>query len=141
MRLKATKVIGVLFIVIGLVFTIVGTIKYILPFTEKDERIYTTAHIVRIDERETGDPEFPIEHTTYVELEVNGEKITTKLNTYKSSFKIGKQIDIYYFENDMQMVYKEGSDAFYILFALMGVIFATLGTVLAVRKNKYYTQK
>ncbi len=139
--MKATKVIGVLFIVIGLVFTILGTFKYILTFTEKEERIYTTAHIVRIDERETGEPEFPIEHTTYVELEVNGDKIITKLNTYKSRFKIGTQIDIYYFENNLQMVYKEGSETFYIIFALIGVIFVTSGTILTFRKNKYSTQK
>lgn len=140
MRLKATKVIGVLFIVIGLVFTIIGTFKYIHTFTEKEDRIYTIAHIVRIDERKTGDSEFPIEHTTYVELEVNGEKIITKLNTNKSSFKIGMPIDIYYFENDMQMVYKEGSDAFYIIFALVGAIFVTAGRIVAFRKNKYSTQ-
>ena len=136
--MKATKIIGVLFIVIGLVFSILGIIKY---FTEKDERIYTTAHIVRIDEQETGDPEFPIDYTTYVELEVNGEKITTKLNTHKSSFIIGEQIDIYYFENDMQMVYKDGSDVFYIIFSLSGVIFAAIGTILVLRKNKYSIQK
>ena len=136
--MKASKIIGVLFIVIGLVFSILGIIKY---FTEKDERIYTTAHIVRIDEQETGDPEFPIDYTTYVELEVNGEKTTTKLNTYKSSFKIGKQIDIYYFENDMQMVYKDGADVFYIIFSLSGVIFAAIGTIVVLNKNKYYIHK
>ena len=136
--MKATKIIGVLFIVIGLVFSILGIIKY---FTEKDERIYTTAHIVRIDEQETGDPEFPIDYTTYVELEVNEEKITTKLNTHKSSFIIGEQIDIYYFENDMQMVYKDGSDVFYIIFSFSGVIFAAIGTILVLRKNKYSIQK
>ena len=139
--MKATKIIGVLFIVIGLVFTILGTVKCILTFTGKEERIYTTAHIVRIDEQETGDPEFPIDYTTYVELEVNGEKITTKLNTHKSSFIIGEQIDIYYFENDMQTVYKDGSDVFYIIFSLSGVIFAAIGTILVLRKNKYSIQK
>lgn len=141
MSVKATKIIGVLFIVIGLVFTILGTFKYSITFTEKEERIYTTAHIVRIDERETADPEFPIKHTTYVELEVNGDKITTKLNTYKSSFKIGMPIDIYYFENDMQMVYEDSSDIFYIIFSLSGIIFAVIGTILVLRKNKYSIQK
>ena len=139
--MKATKIIGVLFIVIGLVFSILGTVKCILTFTGKEERIYTTAHIVRIDEKETGDPEFPIDYTTYVELEVNGEKITTKLNTHKSSFIIGEQIDIYYFENDMQTVYKDGSDVFYIIFSLSGVIFAAIGTILVLRKNKNSIQK
>ena len=72
---------------------------------------------------------------------MNGEKTTAKLNTYKSSFKIGKQIDIYYFENDMQMVYKDGADVFYIIFSLSGVIFAAIGTILVFRKNKYSIKK
>jgi len=131
---KATKVIGVLFIVIGLVFAILGSIRFILTFAEKDDRIYTTAHIVRIDERETGDPEFPVDHTTYVELEVNGEKITTELNVYRSDFKTGDQIEIYYFENDMQTVYKDGSDVFYIIFTFSGVFFAAIGAILVLRK-------
>lgn len=72
---------------------------------------------------------------------MNGEKITTKLNTHKSSFIIGEQIDIYYFENDMQTVYKDGSDVFYIIFSLSGVIFAAIGTILVLRKNKNFIQK
>lgn len=56
--MKATKIIGVLFIVIGLVFTILGTVKCITTFMGKEERIYTTSHIIRIDEQETGDLNF-----------------------------------------------------------------------------------
>lgn len=133
--MKAAKVVGVLFIIVGLLFAIIGTIKYIITFAETEERMHATANIVRIDERKTGDPEFPVEHTTYVELEVDGEKITAKLNTYNSSFKIGKQIDVYYFENDVQMVYEAGSDVFYIVFALVGLVFATSGAILIFRKK------
>lgn len=50
--------------------------KYVITFTEKAGRVDTTASIVEIDEQENGDSEFPVEHTTYVELEVNGEKTT-----------------------------------------------------------------
>lgn len=134
--MKVTKAIGALFILIGLSFAIFGTAKYISILTEKDERIYTNAHIVRIEDQETGDPEFPLDHTTYVELEVNGERITTKLNTYKSSFKIGDQIDIYYFTNNTQIVYEDGSDIFYMIVSLFGVVFAAMGTIFVFRKNK-----
>ncbi len=98
--------------------------------------VYVTAHIVRIDDRQTGDPEFPVEHTTYVELEINSKKITSKLNTYNSSFEIGKQIDVYYFENNVQTVYVKGSESFFILFAFGGVIFTVLGVILAFKRNK-----
>ncbi|MBQ6832329.1 MAG: hypothetical protein IJO28_06800 [Oscillospiraceae bacterium] len=134
--MKVTKAIGALFILIGLSFAIFGIAKYISILTEKDERIYTTAKIVRIEDQETGDPEFPLDHTTYVELEVNGERITTKLNTYKSSFKIGDQIDIYYFANDTYIVYEDGSDIFYMIVSLFGVVFAAMGTIFVFRKNK-----
>ncbi len=127
--MKIAKVIGILFVVVGVVFALLGIIRCYFEFNE-DGRIYTTAYIIRIDERETGDSEFPIEYTTYVELEVNGEKILTKLNTYSSSFEIGKQVGIYYFENDLQMVYKDRSDVFYIIFALVGVLFAILGATI-----------
>ena len=110
--MKAVKVVGIVFLMTGLIFAIIGSIKYIVEFNATDERIYATAHIVRIDERETGDPEFPTEYTTFVEFETDSKKITAKLNTYNSSFTVGKQIDVYYFENDLQTVYEVGSDAY-----------------------------
>ena len=134
-NMKTTKIVGILFLVTGLLFTILGSIKYITALMTTDERIYTTAHIVRIDERETGDPEFPIKYTTFVEYEMDSKNITAVLNTYNSSFKIGKQIDVYYFENDLQTVYEVGSNAFYIIFALSGVLFAILGAILTFRKK------
>lgn len=137
--MKFAKVIGSLFVVAGLLFAIIGTVIYVLRYTEKDHHIYTTAHIIKIDERKTGDPEFPIEYTTYVEFEVNGENITSELNTYNSNFKIGKSIDIYYLENNLQMVYQRGSDAFFLLFAVGGGIFATLGAILLKKQIKTKT--
>ncbi len=131
--MKVAKRVGIVFLVIGLLFAILGSIKYIAAFKATDERIYATARIVKIDERQTGDPEFPIEHTTFVEFEMDGKNITAKLNTYNSSFKIGKQIDVYYFENDLQTVYEAGSDAFYIIFASVGLLFAILGSILTFR--------
>ena len=129
------KIIGVLFIAVGILFAILGSVRYVISLTEKGSRIYSTARIVRIDERKTGDPEFPIEHTTYVELDLNSGKTTAKLNTYAPDFKVGKEIDIYYFDNDLQMVYEVGSDSFYIIFSLIGFAFAALGALLAFRKS------
>ena len=137
--MKVAKIFGVLFIVIGLLFAILGAISYMVFLAEKDELIYTNAQIVRIDERKTGDPEFPTEYTAYVELEVNGEKITAELNTYKPSFKTGKQIKVCYFENDVQTVYEQGSENFFILFSLCGVIFAALGAILTFKLSKRLT--
>ena len=133
--MKAAKIVGIIFLIIGLLCAILGSIKYITSSIATDERIYATAHIVKIDERKTGDPEFPIEYTTFVEFEVDGKNITANLNTHNSSFKIGKQVDVYYFENDLQTVYEVGSNVNYIIFASVGLLFAILGAILIFRKN------
>lgn len=133
--MKAAKIVGIVFLITGLLFAILGAIKYIVSSMATDERIYAAAHIVRIDERKTGDPEFPITYTTFVEFDVDGKNVTANLNTHNSSFKIGKQVDVYYFENDLQTVYEVGSDANFIIFALVGVLFAILGAILTFRKN------
>ncbi len=125
---------------VGILFAIFGTVKYGSSLAEQDDRIYTVAHIVRIEERPTKDPERPIEYTTYVELDVDGEKFVAKLNTYRSSFEIGKQIDVYYFEDNLQMIYEEGSDVFYVIFAAAGALFAALGAVLTFKASKYSDQ-
>lgn len=133
--MKVAKIVGIVFLITGLLFAILGSTKYIVSSMATDERIYAAAHIVRIDERKTRDPEFPIDYTTIVEFEVDGKNITANLNTYNSSFKIGKQVDVYYFENDLQTVYEVGSNANYIIFASVGMLFAILGAVLTFRKN------
>ena len=133
--MKSAKFVGIVFVVCGILFAIIGTVAGIVHLMEKDDCKYATAYIVKIDEKKTGDPEFPIEHTAFVEFETGSKKITAKLNTYNSSFTVGKQIDIYYFENDLQMVYEVESNAFYIIFASVGVLFAILGAILIFRKK------
>lgn len=133
--MKAAKIVGIIFLTIGLFFAILGSIKYIASSIATDERIYATAHIVKIDERKTGDPEFPIEYTTFVEFEVDDKNITANLITHNSSFKIGKQVDVYYFKNDLQTVYEVGSNTNYFIFASVGLLFAILGAILTFRRN------
>ena len=133
--MKGAKIVGIIFLMIGLLFAILGSIKYITSSIVTDERIYATAHVVKIDERKTGDPEFPIEYTTFVEFEVDGKNITANLNTHNSSFKIGKQVDVYYFKNDLQTVYEVGSNTNYFIFASVGLLFAILGAILTFRRN------
>ena len=138
--MKSAKIVGIVFVVFGILFAIIGTIAGIVHLMEKDDCKYATAYIVKIDEKKTGNPEFPIEYTTYVEFDINGKRITTKLNTYNSSFYIGKEIEVYYFENDLQTVYKNGSEAFFIIYPLVGVVFAAIGLLLII-KNKRSMQE
>ena len=134
--MKSAKIVGIIFVVFGILFAIVGTVAGIVRLIEKDDCKYATAHIIKIDEKKTGDPEFPIDHTTYVELDANGNRITAKLNTYNSSFYIGKEVEVYYFENDVQTVYENGSEVFFIIYALGGVVFATIGSLLIIKSKR-----
>ena len=133
--MKLAKIVGIAFVVCGILFAIIGTVAGIVHLIEKNDCEYATAYIVKIDEKKTGDPEFPIEHTTYVEFDINENRITAELNTYNSSFYIGKEIEVYYFENDLQTVYENGSEALFIIHTLGGVLFAAIGFLLII-KNK-----
>ena len=134
--MKTAKVIGALFIAVGLLLAILGAIKYAAALMEKEDRTYSTATIVKIEQQETGDPEFPYKHTTYVALDVNGERITAPLNTYNSSFKTGKKVEVYYFTNDVQLVYEKGNENYFVLFAISGAAFAVLGARLTRLKER-----
>ena len=68
MRILILRSLGVVFMIMGLVFLIVGTIECIVTFQEREERIYTTATIVNIEEYKTGDPDSPKRYKVYVEF-------------------------------------------------------------------------
>ena len=140
--MKAEKIVGFIFIVSGLFFTIAGIISGLTSFAQKDDRIYTIAHIVRIEEKETNDPDSPIDHTVYVELYVNEKKAIAQLNTYKENFYVGKEIDVYYMKNDLQMVYEKGSELYIIPYILFSLVFVITGIILVIKnnmKNKTFT--
>ena len=136
------KIVGILFLIVGLVFAMLGVLKYAnVLVEEKDDRIYTVARIIQIDSRETGDPEHPVAYTAYVEFDGKGEGHVAQLNVYRSDFQIGKSLEIYYYEDAMSTVYIEGSDGFYLLFAAVGLAFALLGTALVARKSENRVEK
>ena len=134
--MKSAKIVGVVFVIFGVLFAILGAAEGIVQLIEKDDCKYATAYIVKIDEKKTGDSEFPIEYTTYVELDANGNQVIAKLNTYNSSFYIGKEIEVYYFENDLQTVYENGSEVLFIITALSGTAFAVIGSLLIIKGKR-----
>ena len=69
------------------------------------------------------------------EFEVNDEKIIRELNTYNFNDRIGMGKEIYYFDNDMGMVYEKGSEIFLIIFPIVGTITAILGALLAFHRK------
>ena len=133
--MKAKRIVGVVFLAVGLLFVLLGAVAYGRSFQAAAERIHTTGRILRIEERETGDPEVPTEHTVYVAFDANGEEITARLNTYRTGFQVGDSVDLYYFANDLQTVYEQGSQGLLLLVILAGTLFAILGAILSVPKR------
>jgi hypothetical protein len=129
------KIIGMLFTIVGIVFCVLGSIKCIFELPQKEARIYTIGKIIKIEEYDTGDPEFLTNNRTFVEFEVNGESVVSELNTSSSSFYTGQKLEIYYFDNQTEIVYKKGSDALLILFPVVGITIATIGCLLAFNKK------
>ena len=133
--MKALKSVSLIFIIIGIFFAIFGTIKYITTFNEVGDRIYTTAIITRIDEYETGDSENPKVYKTYVCFNVDEEEVISELNTYSSKYYVGYELEVYYFENDLSLVYTKGSEHLLLLFPVLGTLFSTIGFIVLFNKK------
>lgn len=120
---------GIWVMVISLVFFVVGLANYVTSRLREDERIYAEAHIVDIVEYETGDSEHPKGYTTYVRYETSSGMITGTLNEYRSGYKIGDMVEVYYYSDDIYSVYCVDSDITGLLILLLpfgAVIFGAL---------------
>ena len=133
--MRALKGVGLFFTIIGIFFALVGTIKYILVLNDIENRIYTTATIVEIDEYLTGDPDNPKGYNVYVEFEVNDDTVRSELNTYSYKCYVGGKVSIYYYENDMNIVYAENSEHLLFIIPLVGISFSVIGFVLLFNKK------
>ena len=133
--MKVLKSISFLFIIIGIFFAVFGTIKYIVTYNEVNNRVYTIATITRIDEYETGDSENPKAYKTYVRFNVDEEEVIAELNTYSSKYYVGYELEVYYFEDDLSLVYKKGSEHLLLLFSIIGVLFSIVGFILLFNKK------
>ena len=133
--MKVLKSISFLFIIIGIFFAVFGAVKYIIIYNEVNNRVYTTATITRIDEYETGDSENPKAYKTYVYFKVDEEEVIAELNTYSSKYYVGYELEVYYFEDDLSLVYKKGSEHLLLIFPIVGTLFSVIGFVLLFNKK------
>ena len=133
--MKALKCMGLFFAIIGILFAVIGSIKYITVLNDIENRVYTTATIVEIDEYLTGDPDNPKGYNVYVEYEMEDKIIRSGLNTYSSKYYVGYKVSIYYYEDNMDMVYTENSERLLLAFPLIGTSVSILGFVLLFNKK------
>lgn len=135
--MKNVKMSGFIFLVMGALAIFLGVYLFIDSTLQASNRIYTTATIVNIETRDQhGTNAHKPEHLTYVEYEADGETIYARLDYYDITHEIGKEVDIYYLEDNMEFVYAEGTDYFYLITVIFGLIIGTLGFLLVSGKIK-----
>ncbi len=124
---------------IGLVFIAVGVGMGFRAFNHDDGRVYTTAVITKTypdhlyyDEDTT--------YTAYVTYEVNGQEVTSRLDSQSTSHRRGKSVEIYYYPDDLSVAHSKNTPMlFAIIFPCFGVAVIVMGVItfrsLRVRKK------
>ena len=131
---KTEKIVFLLFLVIGLLFLVIGTVICIKAFDYSD-KIETIGTISQIVPR--ADSDGNTNYNVYVKYQVSGEEYTAKLNGYSSTYRVGKEIKIYYDKNNINSIGVKSLDYIMLVFPGLGLIFACIGgTSLAVKNGK-----
>lgn len=111
---------NILIFLFGAVFLAVGI--YISCFSTKG-LVETTGVIDRIETRiETNHAGSDEDHDVYVSYTVDGQSYTSLSNVYSSSYRVGKEIKIFYDPNDPAVIRGDGK--------LLGMIFAGIGGIM-----------
>lgn len=72
----------------------------------------------------------------YVTYEADGELISTRLNFYSSSMRIGDTITLYYDNDDPYIVQTSNASFLYWIFFFTGALFAVLGIILLISQRR-----
>ncbi len=123
---KKEKFIFMIFLIIGLLFLILGTIICIKQFNYSG-KIETTGIISQIIPYTESDGD--IKHNVFVTYHVNGKEYTSELNGYSTSYYVGKEIPIYYNENNIDKIGVKSLDMLMLIFPGLGFIFACVGGI------------
>ena len=126
---------GIGFMIVGVSLLAGAFSQYLYSLSRVDERIYVTATITYIEEIETGDSENPIDHKIYLYYVTPEGSVRGELNEYRSKYKEGDKIEIYYYGDEIDYAYHIDSDRIILLFMLMPIAFAGFGALLVFSKK------
>lgn len=117
---KLDNLVWMIFLISGLVFAIIGVVICV-------NMLYTQGKVKTIGVIE--EVSYGREHSSYtiVSFEVNGEKITARANGYSSGFYKGKEIEIYYNEENPNQISIPSLDLLFLMFPGIGVLFVGIG--------------
>lgn len=133
------NLVWLIFFFIGLIFTVVGIFISIDTFNYEN-KIDTVGTITKITSDRDNDGD--TSHNVLVAYNVNGSYRESRLNSYSSSFYIGKTIDIYYDKNDPNKIGVKSLDLLCLLFPGLGLLFVIIGgSGLIIKKKKHNLEK
>lgn len=122
---KAEYMLWIIFSLAGVVFLIVGATLIFANNSDVEDRVFVTGVITEISSYRDNDGER--KQNVYVSYDVDGRRYESKLNAYSSSFKEGKEIEIYYDRNNPTKIGTNVTDILLFVFPAMGLLLVVIG--------------
>lgn len=136
---KFENLIWIIFASIELIFLIIGLFVCKSLFNYEN-KIDTTGIITEISTYKSTNNN--IRHEVYVSYTVEDKEYESKLNSYSSSFYEGKEIDIYYDEENPEKIGVKSLDLIFLMFPGFGILFLVIGgTGILVKISKKNKEK
>lgn len=135
---QSEKRIYITFIIVGFVLLIFGIILSSIVFSKKG-KVETIGIISRIVRSYGNDDS--TEYNVFVTYEVEGKVYESKLDAYASSFYEGKEIPIYYMENNVQQIGSLSFNALILIFPGVGLIFFISGLIKILKDKRGMSKK
>jgi len=123
---KTDSAVFIVFFIIGLVFFVLG-IFLCKDVFNSNGKVDTVATITNIYTHRDSDGD--TRHDVWVAYNVNGIEYQGKLNTYMATYYEGKQIDIYYYEDNIDRIGTHSGDKLSLMFPGLGLIFVIVGFI------------
>ena len=123
---------GILFLVVGLILIILGSVFLHNEMDRsKEERIYTTATIVEIESEFYHGSSTDVRYIVHVAHIYNNEIVYGTLDTVESGMYVGQELEVYFYEDDVHFLHKEGGEYVgEILMFVLGTVCIAVGIFL-----------
>ena len=130
------KIVFSTFVVVGLIFIVVGTIVCLKVF-DYSNTAETTAIITDIETYYEHDADGRhIRHKTYLSYEIDGHSYTYVSQMYSSSWNVGDEIEVYYDIDNPQSVSSKDTDLALLVIPCLGVLFFCWGSIVLLVSRK-----
>ncbi len=131
--MRKIRVVSLIFIVFGLIFSVGGAFLCVNAFDYSD-KAETTAVITDFESYRDG--EGSTRYKTHLTYEVDGESYNNIVKMYSSSWNIGEEIEIYYDVDNPQNIGSKHTDLALLVVPCLGLLFFCSGIILMLIAHK-----